>query len=49
MFGRWLLKTGPCDNFFIKDTKRGGWYKFAKSCKNQNIYGEPVGEILDVS
>ena len=30
--GRWLIKTGPCENLFFKDTKRGGWYKFAKTC-----------------
>lgn len=46
--GRWLLKTGPCDNLFFKDTKRGGWYKFANTCEKECIYGEPQGEMLDV-
>lgn len=48
-FGRWLLKTGPCENFFIKDTKRGGWYKFGKTCECDSVYGEPTGEMLDVN
>lgn len=47
--GRWLIKDGPCNNLFIKDTKRGGWYKFGKTCDGECIYGEPNGEILDVS
>ena len=49
LVGRWLLKEGPCNNFFVKDTKRGGWYKFAKTCENHSVYGEPEGEMLDVS
>ena len=48
LVGRWLLKEGPCDNFFIKDTKRGGWYKFPKTTENHSVYGEPEGEMLDV-
>ena len=48
LLGRWLLKAGPCDNLFFKDTKRGGWYKFPKTCSSMVIHGEPQGEMLDV-
>jgi hypothetical protein len=33
----------------MKDTKSGGWYKMAKTTKFNNIYGEPIGEMMDVT
>ena len=46
--GRWLIKTGPCKNLFFKDTKRGGWYKLAKTTAKNTVYGEPQGKMMDV-
>ena len=47
--GRWLIKSGPCENLFFKDTKRGGWYKFPKTDNFEVIYGEPPGYMTHVS
>ena len=47
--GRWLIKEGPCENLFFKDTMRGGWYKLAKTCRRETIYGEPQGVMLDIT
>ena len=30
--GRWKLMMGNGDHFFIKDTKRKGYFRFNKTC-----------------
>jgi hypothetical protein len=39
MIGRWKILEGNGNNFFIKDTKKLGYYRMDKTCIQKMVLG----------